>query len=197
MQSKINNPFELFKNWYNEAEKSELNDPNAMALATNGLDGFPNVRMVLLKDFNENGFVFYTNFNSQKGQELNNSTKASLCFHWKSLRKQIRIQGIVEVVNNKEADEYFASRPRISQIGAWASNQSHQLENFLDLEKKVAFYTTKFNIGKIPRPEYWSGFRLKPNSIEFWSDGEFRLHKRIKFYLESDSNQWQSRKLYP
>lgn len=197
MQQKIKNPFELFKKWYDQAKNSEINDPNAMNLATNGLDGFPNSRIVLLKNFDENGFVFYTNFNSQKGQELKQSEKAALCFHWKSLKKQVRIQGMVEVIDNNEADEYFASRPRLSQIGAWVSKQSQELENREILVEQVKFYEEKFGLKPIPRPSNWSGFRLKPCSIEFWQDEEFRLHQRLKFYLSGNDYKWQSKKLYP
>lgn len=197
MQDKLVNPFEIFKNWYDEAKQTEVNDPNAMALASNGLDGFPNIRIVLLKDFNEKGFVFYTNLNSIKGRELQACANAALCFHWKTLQKQVRIQGLVEIVKDSEADKYFASRPRLSQIGAWASQQSEEIKEKFKLEKQIAYYTAKFGLGNIPRPPHWSGFRLKPCAFEFWHAGEFRLHKRLKYYLSGADYSWHMKKLYP
>lgn len=194
----IQKPFTLFAKWLEEATISEINDPNAMALATVDEAGFPNVRMVLLKDYNSQGFVFYTNYESCKGQEILKSMKASLGFHWKSLRRQIRIRGLVEKVSGQEADAYFQSRPRGSRIGAWASKQSQPLENRFVLEKAIAHYTTRYAVGTIPRPPYWSGFRVKPLSIEFWQDRPFRLHDRLLFTRNSvESNDWQSQKLYP
>ncbi|EJF77696.1 pyridoxine/pyridoxamine 5'-phosphate oxidase [Bartonella sp. DB5-6] len=191
-------PFALFEKWFEEATLSEINDPNAMALATVDEMGLPNVRMVLLKDYNPQGFVFYTNYESQKGQEILKSMKASLGFHWKSLRRQIRIRGVVEKVSDQEADAYFQSRPRGSRIGAWASKQSQQLENRFVLEKAIAQYTARYAIGNIPRPPYWSGFRVKPLSIEFWRDRPFRLHDRLLFTRDSvEYDDWKKQKLYP
>ncbi|WP_455477298.1 pyridoxamine 5'-phosphate oxidase [Bartonella sp. B41] len=195
---RIQKPFELFANWFEEAKSNEINDHNAMALATVDETGLPNVRMVLLKNFNPQGFVFYTNYDSCKGQEILKSMKASLGFHWKSLRRQIRIRGIVETVSAKEADEYFQSRPRGSQIGAWASRQSQPLENRFTLEKEIAKYTARYAVGNIPRPPYWSGFRVKPLSIEFWCDRPFRLHDRLLFTRDSIEHvDWKRKKLYP
>jgi pyridoxamine 5'-phosphate oxidase len=190
-----NDPFALFADWMADAEKSEPNDPNAVAVASVDADGMPNVRMVLLKGFDQNGFVFYTNFESNKGREILGSMKAALCFHWKSLRRQIRVRGHVEVVSDEEADAYFASRPRGSRIGAWASKQSRPLESRLALEKAVAEFTLKHAVGEIPRPPYWSGFRIKPITIEFWHDRPFRLHDRILFTRADDG--WQKSRLYP
>jgi len=189
-------PIRLFSEWLQDAERSEPNDPNATALATVDADGMPDVRMVLLKGFDERGFVFYTNFESAKGQEILSSMKAAMCFHWKSLRRQVRIRGPVEKVTDEEADAYYASRPRGSRIGAWASKQSRPLEGRFALEKAVAEYTAKFAVGEIPRPAYWSGFRIVPTSIEFWHDRPFRLHDRILFKRESGGN-WSKTRLYP
>jgi pyridoxamine 5'-phosphate oxidase len=158
-------------------------------------DGMPNVRMVLLKGFDERGFVFYTNFESQKGHEILGSMKAAMCFHWKSLRRQVRVRGPVEQVSDAEADEYYASRPRGSRIGAWASKQSRPLEGRYALEKAVAEYTAKHAVGDIPRPEHWSGFRILPQSIEFWHDRPFRLHDRVVFTRTRDD--WDKTRLYP
>lgn len=188
-------PFALFGEWMAEAEKSEPNDPNGLALATVDESGLPNVRMVLLKGRDERGFVFYTNFESVKGRELLASRKAAMLFHWKSLRRQIRIRGSVEIVSDAEADEYFASRARQSRLGAWASKQSRQLESRFALEKAVAVVAAKYPIGDIPRPPHWSGFRLLPDEIEFWKDGAFRLHDRIKFMRDGDG--WMKTRLYP
>lgn len=188
-------PFALFSEWLGEAEKSEPNDPNGLALSTVDESGLPNVRMVLLKGHDERGFVFYTNFESAKGLEILASRKAAMLFHWKSLRRQIRIRGDVEVVTDAEADEYYASRPRLSRIGAWASAQSRPLESKFALEKAVAEVTMKYPVGDIPRPPHWSGFRVKPVEIEFWKDGAFRLHDRIKFVR--DGAGWAKTRLYP
>ena len=188
-------PFRLFAEWLADAEKSEPNDPNAVALATVDPDGLPNVRMVLLKGFDEKGFVFYTNFESAKGAELLASMKAAMCFHWKSLRRQVRIRGPVEIVSAEEADAYYASRPRGSRIGAWASKQSRPLESRFALEKAVAEFTARYAIGEIPRPEHWSGFRLKPQAMEFWHDRPFRLHDRVRF--EGRDGGWDRTRLYP
>ena len=188
-------PFALFGEWLKAAEASEPNDPNAMALATVDGDGLPDVRMVLLKGFDEKGFVFFTNFESAKGRELLANPKAALCFHWKSLRKQVRVRGPVTEVSAAEADAYFASRQRGSRIGAWASQQSRPLESRFALEKAVAAYTARYAIGEIPRPAYWSGFRIAPQEIEFWSDGAFRLHDRIKYVRTAEG--WEKTRLYP
>ena len=192
-----NEPFALFANWLKDAEASEINDPNALALATVDEAGLPNVRMVLLKGFDTDGFVFYTNFESRKGQEILAAGKAAMCFHWKSLRRQVRIRGPVEVVTDEEADAYYASRPRGSRIGAWASKQSRPLESRFALEKAVAEYTARHAIGEIPRPEYWSGFRIRPVSIEFWHDRPFRLHDRVEFTRETPETPWAKARLYP
>lgn len=192
-----NEPFALFASWLREAETSETNDPNAVALATVDKDGLPNVRMVLLKGFDSQGFVFYTNFESQKGQELLSQKKAAMCFHWKSLRRQVRLRGLVEVVSSREADEYFQTRARGSRIGAWASKQSRPLEGRFTLEKAVAEYTARFAIGEIPRPDYWSGFRIRPLSIEFWHDRKFRLHDRIEFRRSVPEGAWEKVRMYP
>lgn len=192
-----NEPYALFGRWLADAGKSEPNDANALALATVDETGLPNVRMVLLKGFDERGFVFYTNFESRKGQEILLAGKAAMCFHWKSLRRQIRIRGEIEVVSEAEADEYYASRPRGSRIGAWASKQSRPLESRFALEKAVAEYTARYAIGDIPRPPHWSGFRLKPVSIEFWHDRPFRLHDRVEFRRVDDGKGWTKVRMYP
>lgn len=192
-----NEPFSLFGTWLEEAQATELNDPNALALATVDSDGLPDVRMVLLKGFDPKGFVFYTNFESRKGEEILSSMKAAMCFHWKTLRRQVRIRGPVEIVSNSEADAYYKSRPRGSRIGAWASKQSRPLESRFALEKSVAEYTARYAIGDIPRPDYWSGFRIRPTSIEFWKDGAFRLHDRILFTRDDPQGDWSKDRLYP
>lgn len=189
-------PFRLFAEWLQDATKSEPNDPNGVALATVDEDGMPDVRMVLLKGFDEQGFVFYTNFESAKGREILSSMKAAMCFHWKSLRRQVRVRGPVELVSDAEADEYFATRPRGSRIGAWASKQSRPLESRFALEKAVAEYTAKYAIGEIPRPRHWSGFRLVPRQVEFWHDRPFRLHDRVVFTRTGDGG-WGKTRLYP
>lgn len=187
----------MFGDWLAEASESEINDPTATALATVDEDGLPNVRMVLLKDYDEKGFVFYTNFESQKGVEVLSARKAAMCFHWKSLRRQVRIRGPVSIVDDAEADAYFASRARGSRIGAWASKQSRPLESRFALEKEVAKYTAKYPLGDIPRPSYWSGFRISPVYIEFWKDGAFRLHDRIIFRRETEGEDWTKTRFYP
>ena len=190
-------PFSLFGAWLKDAEASEINDPSAVALASVDEHGLPNVRMVLLKGFDERGFVFYTNFESQKGQEILGQKKAAMCFHWKSLRRQVRLRGEVEVVSDEEADAYYASRPRGSRIGAWASKQSRPLESRFALEKAVAEFTARHPIGDIPRPPHWSGFRIKPLTIEFWHDGAFRLHDRIEFRRATPHGAWEKVRMYP
>ncbi len=188
-------PFSLARSWLKEAEASEPNDPNAMALATVDQDGLPNVRIVLLKGFDENGFVFYTNTESNKGRELLGQKKAALVLHWKSLRRQIRARGPVSLVSDQEADAYFQSRPRDSRIGAWASQQSRPLESRFALEKAVALNTAKYAVGEVPRPPHWTGFRIAPVSIEFWHDRPFRLHDRVVFTRQGEG--WVKNRLYP
>ncbi|EJT03418.1 pyridoxamine 5'-phosphate oxidase [Rhizobium sp. CCGE 510] len=190
-------PFKLFAEWLGEAESSEPNDPNAVALATVDEDGLPNVRMVLLKGFDDDGFVFYTNFESQKGREILGQKKAAMCFHWKSLRRQVRLRGPVEIVTDAEADAYFKTRARGSRIGAWASKQSRPLESRFALEKAVAEYTARYAIGDIPRPAHWSGFRIRPTSIEFWKDQNFRLHDRVEFRRPLPEGAWDKVRMYP
>jgi pyridoxamine 5'-phosphate oxidase len=190
-------PFDLFRSWFAEAEKSEINDPNAMALATADADGLPDARMVLLKGWSPEGFVFYTNDQSAKGLQLKANMQAALLFHWKSLRRQVRARGPVTPVSDAEADAYYASRPRDSRIGAWASQQSRPLESRFALEKSVAQYAAKFAVGDIPRPPYWRGFRVTPLAMEFWSDRPFRLHDRVRFERDSAEATWRKNRLYP
>jgi len=188
-------PYQLFGSWLEDATKSEPNDPNALALSTVDSDGMPNVRMVLLKGYDTRGFVFYTNYESTKGREILAARKAAMCFHWKTLRRQVRVRGNAELVSDDEADAYYASRARGSRIGAWASKQSRPLESRFALEKAVAEYTAKYAIGNIPRPPYWSGFRIVPVTIEFWHDRAFRLHDRVIF--ERTESGWTKTRLYP
>ena len=190
-------PFALFEEWLADATKNEPNDPNAVALATVDEDGLPDVRMVLLKGFDSHGFVFYTNFESSKGIEILGSMKAAMCFHWKTLRRQVRVRGPVEIVSKEEADAYYATRPRGSRIGAWASKQSRPLESRFALEKAVAEYTARYALGDIPRPAHWSGFRIRPTSIEFWKDQKFRLHDRVEFRRPSPEGEWDKVRMYP
>jgi pyridoxamine 5'-phosphate oxidase len=189
-------PYALFTEWLAEAGRSEPNDPNAMCLATSTPDGRPSARMVLLKGHDSSGFVFYTNLESRKGGELAANPHAALCFHWKTLARSVRVEGPVEPVSDAEADAYYASRSRGSRIGAWASRQSRQLEGRWALEKAVADFTLKFGLGEIPRPPHWSGFRLRPERIEFWRDMPFRLHER-RIFLAVPSGGWETEALFP
>jgi len=188
-------PLALFGDWLKEAEAGEPNDPTAMALATVGPDGMPSLRMVLLKAHDQRGFVFYTNSESRKGAQLLAHPKAALLFHWKSLRRQVRIEGAVSVVSDQESDAYYASRPRQHQIGAWASQQSRPLESRLALEKRAAKFGVKYALGEVPRPPYWLGYRVLPSLIEFWREGSFRLHDRLVYYRSEDA--WRTERLYP
>ncbi|MEE8189210.1 MAG: pyridoxamine 5'-phosphate oxidase [Kiloniellales bacterium] len=188
-------PIAAFSAWLEEAEASEPRDANAMTVASLGADGMPSARMVLLKGVDARGFVFYTNFESRKGGELLAHPKAALLFYWKSLGRQVRIEGEVEVVSDEEADAYFPSRPRAARIGAWASDQSRPMEGRFALEKRVAEYGLKYAVGEVPRPPHWSGFRVIPRAIEFWQEGRFRLHQRLVYYREGDA--WRTERLYP
>ncbi len=190
-------PFDQVNAWIEEATESEPNDPTAMALATATPEGIPSVRMVLLKGCDAEGLVFYTNLESRKGGELAANPNAALLFHWKTLRRQIRVEGAVEAVSDEEADAYFASRPRASRIGAWASQQSREMEGRFEFEGAIAKYTAKFGAGEVPRPEHWSGFRLKPRYFEFWRDRKFRLHERITYRLDEAAGDWKLAELYP
>ena len=190
-------PFSLFAAWLEEATKSEPNDPNAMSLATVDSGGLPDVRMVLMKGFDERGFVFFTNKGSQKGRELDAQPKAALGFHWKSLRRQVRVRGPVSQVTAEEADTYFATRPRQAQIGAWASQQSRPLESRFAFEKAIALTTAKYGVGEVPRPPEWNGYRITPLVMEFWHDRPFRLHDRIEFRRAKEGEAWTKTRLYP
>ena len=189
------NPLSLFKEWFEDAKKTEINDPNAMNLATISVDGKPSSRIVLLKSYSEKGFVFYTNSNSKKGKSIKINTNVALNFHWKSLLKQIRIEGSVSIIENTEADGYYDSRPLGSRIGAWASIQSEELDSRSSLLNRVDEYEKKFENNNISRPPHWNGYLVNPNLIEFWQDMPFRLHDRVEFKKHGDS--WISRKLYP
>ena len=190
-------PIHLFGQWMEEAKSHEINDPNAMSLATVDADGLPNVRMVLLKGVEGGRFTFYTNLESAKGQELEANPKAALCFHWKSLRRQIRLRGPVSAVSDAEADAYFASRALGSRVGAWASQQSRPLESRFAFEKAIAKYTAKFAVGNVPRPPYWSGFSLSPVEMEFWHDRPYRLHDRVVFRRSGEDESWAKSRLFP
>ena len=190
-------PMRLFAAWLEDATQSEPRDPTAMTLATVDRDGLPDARMVLLKSADAHGFVIFTNTESQKGQELDGNAKAALVFHWKSLNRQLRVRGAVERVTDAEADAYFASRPKQAQIGAWASQQSRPLESRLAFEKAIAINAAKYALGSVPRPPYWSGYRIVPSSIEFWHDRPFRLHDRIVFKRDNPGAPWSKTRLYP
>jgi pyridoxamine 5'-phosphate oxidase len=190
-------PLRLFAAWFAEATRGEPADPSAMALATVDSAGLPDVRMVLLKGYDQRGFVFYTNTDSPKGRQLEANPRAALNFHWKSLSRQVRVRGPVERVSSAEADAYFESRARLSQIGAWASKQSAPLEGRLAFEKAIALYTAKFAVGGVPRPPHWSGYRIVPLVIEFWQDRPFRLHDRIEFRRAAPGSPWSKTRLYP
>ena len=191
------NPFDLFARWFADAEANEPNDPNAMSVATADADGRPSVRILLLKGFDESGFVFYSNLESHKGQELLVNPFCALGFHWKSLRRQVRVEGAVARVTDAEADAYFQSRARGSRIGAWASQQSRPLADRQMLLDAVARFEAQYEGGEVPRPPYWSGFRVVPVAIEFWQDGAFRLHDRFRFTRPADGEPWKVARLYP
>jgi pyridoxamine 5'-phosphate oxidase len=192
----LGNPIDLFKKWFSKAQKSEINDPNAVAVATSDQNNQPNVRMVLLKGLSDKGFVFYTNFNSKKGVELKANQKASMCFHWKSLRRQVRVLGEVEEVSSKEADDYYNSRPYKNRISAWASSQSQVLDKRENFLKKIKEFEKKYpDQNKVPRPPHWSGWRLLPKEIEFWVDAEGRIHERLSYKKFKD--KWNKEILYP
>jgi pyridoxamine 5'-phosphate oxidase len=190
-------PLRLFAAWFTDARRAEPVNPEAMTVATVDSDGLPNARMVLLKGFDERGFVFYSNAESTKGHELAAAPKAALTFYWKALQRQVRLRGTVEAVSDEEADAYFASRPRGAQIGAWASKQSSMLESRFAFEKAIASYTAKFGIGVVPRPPYWRGYRVMPQEIEFWQERPFRLHDRISFERTAANTPWIKTRLYP
>jgi pyridoxamine 5'-phosphate oxidase len=193
----LNDPIDLFKVWMDEAKKTELNDPNALALGTSDQNNNPSIRMVLLKDFNKDGFIFYTNLNSQKGNELENNPKAAMCFHLKSLLSQVRINGDVQKVSDDVANAYYDSRGYESRIGAWASKQSSVLKNREELLNSIKIYKKKYsNKTKVPRPDHWSGWNLIPSSVEFWLDGDSRIHERLK-YTKDQNNKWNKTLLSP
>jgi len=192
----LDNPIDLFKNWFKKAEETEINDPNAVALGTADKKNQPSVRMVLLKGLSDRGFVFYTNFNSKKGSDLQINQQASMCFHWKSLRRQVRVTGKVEQVSEEEADEYYNSRPYKNRISAWASNQSEKLDSRDTFVKKISEYEKKFSDQKkVPRPPHWSGWRILPKEIEFWLDGDGRVHERLNY--TNNNSKWTKEILYP
>ncbi|HEV2560913.1 MAG TPA: pyridoxamine 5'-phosphate oxidase [Rhizomicrobium sp.] len=190
-------PMALFAQWMDEAAKTEPNEANAMSVASVDGEGRPNIRMVLLKSADARGFVFYTNLESAKGRELLGQPHAALCFHWKTVRKQVRVRGPVARVSDEEADAYFASRPKDSQIGAWASAQSRPMEGRFAFEREIAKYAAKYALTKVPRPPYWSGFRVTPLEIEFWRDRPFRLHDRLVYARDADGKPWRTERLFP
>tara|TARA_B100001029_G_C14985713_1_gene408837 strand:+ start:30 stop:656 length:627 start_codon:yes stop_codon:yes gene_type:complete len=193
----LDNPIDLFEDWFNEAKKTEINDPNALALATTGKNGIPSVRMVLLKGFNNDGFIFYTNLNSRKSIEIKSNPNASMCFHWKSLLRQVRIIGKLSNVSDVEADNYYNTRSYGSRIGAWASKQSNVLNSREELLKSIKEFKEKFPDKKnVPRPKHWSGWNLTPNEIEFWLDGKDRIHERLR-YIKKNNNKWEKNLLSP
>jgi pyridoxamine 5'-phosphate oxidase len=195
--TEVDEPLRLFATWFEEAQRSEPSDASAMTLATVDDDGLPDARMVLLKGFDERGFVFYTNTESAKGHELGRHPKAALVFHWKSLNRQVRLRGTVAPVDPAEADAYFSSRPRLAQIGAWASKQSAPLESRMAFEKAIALAMAKYAVGTVPRPPNWSGYRVTPLTIEFWHDRPYRLHDRIEFSRAGANEPWRKTRLYP
>jgi pyridoxamine 5'-phosphate oxidase len=190
-------PFPLFRQWFAQAAEKEVNDPDAITLATVDASGMPDARAMLCKQVDERGFVFYTNAESAKGDEIAANPKAAILYHWKSLRRQVRVRGPLAKISDAESDAYFASRPRLSRIGAWASQQSRPLESRGKLLGAVAVLTAKFGVGDIPRPPYWGGFRLTPMQIEFWQDHQYRLHDRVRFTREGEGDPWRQQRLYP
>jgi pyridoxamine 5'-phosphate oxidase len=192
-----NEPFQLFERWFKEAKEQEPRDPNAMALSTVDAQGFPDVRMVLLKSADRQGFVFYTNAESAKGRQLEANARAAIVLYWKSLNRQIRVRGIIEHVSDAEADAYFQSRDRGARLGAWASEQSRPLPDRLALEKRIAEFALKYGVGEVPRPAHWRGYRLKPLAIEFWRDRPFRLHDRLVFTRDEPGAEWSKARLFP
>jgi pyridoxamine 5'-phosphate oxidase len=192
-----NEPFALFERWFKEAKDKEPSDPNAMALSTADASGVPDVRMVLMKGFDARGFAFYSNAESAKGRQMEANPRAAVVFHWKSLKRQVRVRGLIEPVSDAEADAYFQSRDRGARIGAWASQQSRPLEDRLALEKRIAEYAAKFGLGVVPRPAYWRGWRIAPLAIEFWRDRPFRLHDRLVFERGDVKSAWTKHRLYP
>ena len=193
----LDDPFELFEEWFEVAKKKEINDPNALALGTASKDGVPSVRMVLLKGFDKDGFIFYTNLKSQKSKELKENPNATMCFHWKSLLRQIRIVGKLNQVDDKTADDYYSTRAYESRIGAWASNQSSILKSRDELLNNLENFKKKYSDkDNVPRPDHWSGWNLKPSSIEFWLDGDNRIHERLKYTLDNNNN-WEKSLLSP
>ena len=193
----LDDPFELFKEWFEVAKKKEINDPNALALGTASKDGVPSVRMVLLKGFDKDGFIFYTNLKSQKSKELKENPNATMCFHWKSLLRQIRIVGKLNQVDDKTADDYYSTRAYESRIGAWASKQSSILKSRDELLNNLENFKKKYSDkDNVPRPDHWSGWNLKPSSIEFWLDGDNRIHERLKYTLDNNNN-WEKSLLCP